>query len=145
MAEVAGLSLAANIFQMVEYGYQFATTAYKIYESGNDAIENFSSIQILSKNLEEVTQRLDTSTRSCSTSSSDISLADLSNECTRTTGEMLKTLEKIGLPKNGNPKKRDALRSAFKAWWNEEKIQALQRRLDSFRNQWTLHVVVMLR
>ncbi|KAJ4397506.1 hypothetical protein N0V93_001736 [Gnomoniopsis smithogilvyi] len=143
MAEIAGLSLAANIFQMVEYGAQFAVTAYRIYQSGNDAMENFRSLQILSKSLEEVTQRLETASPHASASGE--ALASLSYECTKTVKEMLERLDTFRLPENSKSKKREALRVAFKAQWDEEKIQALERRLDSFRNQWTLQMLEVLR
>lgn len=147
MAEIAGLSLAANIFQMVEYGAQFTITAYKIYDSGNDAIENFNTLQVLSKNLEEVTQRLVPASLQTSTSheQSDEALVRLSKECKKASTQMLETLRKIGLPKSGKIKKRDALQTAFKAYWNKSRIDALGKQLDSFRNQWTLQVLEILR
>lgn len=145
MAEIAGLSLAANIFQMVQIGAQFTMTAYRIYESGNDAIENFNSIQVLSKNLVEVIQRLEPAFPQASASQSDEALVRLSHECKKTSEKMLETLERVDLPKSGKIKKRDALRTAFKAQWNRAEIDALGNQLDSFRNQWTLHVLEILR
>lgn len=145
MADIAGLSLAANIFQMVEYGAQFTMTAYKIYDSGNDAIENFNSLQVLSKNLEEVIQRLVPAPLQASASQSNEALVRLSHECKKTSTQMLETLEKIGLPKSGKIKKRDALQTAFKAYWNKSQIDALGKQLDSFRNQWTLQILEILR
>lgn len=122
MTAVAGLNLAANIFEMVQYGAQFLATAYKIYQSGNDAIENFSSLQVLSKNLEDVSQRLAARNTQASASQPDGAqigtvggLAGLSRECNKTTQEMLRILDKVGLPKKVKARKRDALRFAFKA------------------------------
>lgn len=145
MAEIAGLSLAANIIQMVEFGAQFTMMAYRIYESGNDAIENLNSIQVLSRNLIDVTQRLETTSSHASASQADEALVLLSHECKETSEKLLGKLERVGLPKSGKIKKRDALRTAFKAQWNKSEIDALEKRLDSFRNQLTLHVVEILR
>lgn len=112
MAEIAGLSLAASMFQLVKYGGKFTMVAYKIRESGNDAITDFSGLQILSKNLDEVTQRLELASPQAPTSYTDEALIRLVHEWKKASTQMLKTVDKIGLPKSGKIKKRDALQTA---------------------------------
>lgn len=141
MAEIAALGLACNILQMVDYGRQFATTAWKIYQSGEDALEGFSSLQVLSKNLEHVSRELEKEAVQSSTLSSAQGMERLCQESIKTTKEMLETLGKIGLSRKGRPRKREALRSAFMSWWNEDRIRALQQRLDGLGNQVVLFLL----
>lgn len=145
MAEIAALGLACNILQMVEYGRQFATTAWKIYQSGEDALEGFSSLQMLSTNLENVARELEKETIRGSTFRSSQGIAKLCQESIKTAKEMLETLAKIGLLRNSKARKHEALSSAFMTWWNEDKIRALQQRLDSLGNQVTLFLLLNLR
>lgn len=154
MAEIAALGLTCNVLQMLDYGRQFATTAWKIHQSGEDALESFSILQVLSASLESMTLKLEKEAvrspisqqgKSSSVSSSH-GMADLCQESIKTAREMLERLGEIGLPQKGKlPRKREALRSAFMAWWNEDRIRALQQRLNSLGNQVTLCLVDNLR
>lgn len=151
MAEIAGLSLAANIFQFVEYGIKFVDTAWKIYGSGTNALDTFRDLQKLSRDLESVTQRLETQNPCSWGQSSDgnvyrgQTLKDITKECRATSQEMLASLTDIGLFPYRKPRKRDAMRTAFKLRWSEDSIRALAKRLESCRSQLILVIVAALR
>lgn len=71
MAEaIAGLSLAANILQMVEYGATFVKTAFKIYgsDAGVYTIDDFKRLSCLSEDFAAVLDSLEGNSRSYSAS-----------------------------------------------------------------------------
>lgn len=151
MAEIASLSLAANIFQFVEYGVKFVDTAWKIYGSGTNALDAFRDLQQLSRDLESVTQQLENE-NPCHSGrlsgdrvASGQTLKDITEECRATSQEMLASLTGIGLFPHRKPRKREALRTAFKLRWNDDSIRALAKRLEGCRSQLILAIVAALR
>jgi hypothetical protein len=145
MAEViAGLSLAANILQMVECGVQFTSIAWKIWNSGQESLDGFNRLQYLSKDLKHVLKRLQLDgTHQPSVSGSDINLFQLAGQCTKVLEHLLKTLHEIGADRI--VRKPGAIQAAFKLTWKKTEIERLQKTLDQFRNQLTLSLVVSLR
>lgn len=151
MAEIAGLSLAANVFQILEYGVKFTSMAWKIYMSGTNTLDRFRDLQKLSSDLDLVTQRLERRVPSPSwqhsddNDTSDQALLAITEECRAASREMLTSLIDIGLLPSRKPRKRDALRTAFKLRWNEENIRALTTRLEGCRSQLILFLMASLR
>lgn len=147
MAEaVAALSLAANVLQMLDYGRQFVTAAYKISESGQEGIEGFTSLQTLCKDLDVALRDLQTPTSSTSNTSlpnGNREIADLANDCAKLTQRLLDTLRQVGLP--GSGRKRDAVKAAFRLLWNQDEIKALDAQLGEFRSQLTLRLLMSVR
>ncbi|KAK6070516.1 aflatoxin b1 aldehyde reductase member 2 [Seiridium cupressi] len=144
MAEAAAaLSLAANILQMVEYGAGFVATAWKLWKSGSEGV---MGLDLLSQNLKNVSQQLQTDLSSPSAEPEEASgygMFELAAECLKTTQEMLGTLNSLGLPTGG--RKREAVKATFKLKWKMEDIRALQAKLEGFRSQLTLNLVASLR
>lgn len=151
MAEIASLSLAANIFQMLEYGVKFVDTAWKIYASTTNAIDGFQDLQKLSKDLESVIQKLEKQDSSLlwqpsdNRESNNQALRDILEDCRTTSRDMRTSLIDIGLLPQRKPRKRDALKASFKLRWNEDNIRGLARRLEGCRSQLILVVVASLR
>ena len=146
MAEaVAALSLAANILQVLDFGKQFTFAAWAIYRSGSGTINFLSDLQSTSSNLRPVLQELEESSRAPASSSttSDNGILVLASKCSGVLNQMLESLASIGGLEKG--RKRDAAKAAFKLVWKKGDIEDLQKRLDQFRDELTLHLVVSLR
>jgi hypothetical protein len=56
MAEAFGL--VAGILQVVDFGRQYVSTAYKLYKSGVDGAESLSDLQAFANNLQAVLDTL---------------------------------------------------------------------------------------
>jgi hypothetical protein len=67
----------------------------------------------------------------------------LAEECAKVARQMLDSLENLGRPEKG--RKREALKAAFKLTWRSEDIKSLQRRLEEFRSELILNLVISLR
>lgn len=153
MAEaVAGLSLAANILQMVEYGGVFVTTAWKIYSAhaDTDVVKNFKQLQYLAKDVEKVLVSLETgipavSPTSASSDNGDTDLIRLAEECRKVIVEILALVGKIGDQKSRKNRFNKAVKEAFRLTCGQGKLESLQTRLDDMRSQLILRLVHSLR
>ena len=147
MAEaVAALSLAANIIQVTDFGFEFVSSAWKIWRSGGEGVEALTTLQTLSQSLKDVALqlRVDLPTSDLRVASNR-GIFDAAGECSKAAQEILDSLDKIGLPSAPQGRKRDAARAAFKLVWRGDDIKALQTRLESVRNQLTLNLAASLR
>ncbi|KAK1765197.1 hypothetical protein QBC33DRAFT_593208 [Phialemonium atrogriseum] len=148
MAEaVAGLSLAATILQVLDFGKQFLCAAWAIYRSRAEGIDLLSDLQSITNDFDSVLGELeggaarDRALRSAKGDDDGIFL--LAEKCAAVLSEMLQSLAKIGAP--GKGRKRDAVKTAFKLAWKKDDIETLQKRLEQFRDELNLHLVFSLR
>jgi hypothetical protein len=143
---VAALSLAANILQVVQCGLRFVSVAWGIYRSGQGGVDIFSDLHTISNDLEVVLRQIQTDAPGSAPQNSASScggIFQLAEECAKVARQMLDSLENLGLPEKG--RKREALKAAFKLTWRSDDIKSLQRRLEEFRSQLILNLVVSLR
>lgn len=149
MAEaVVGLSLAANILQMVEYGATFVKTAFKIYSSkeGVYSINDFQRLSCLSQDLDSLETRSLRLSAYHSEVQDDSGLIALVIECRKVVQKILPCLQAIG--RSGEGKiftKNKAIKAAFKLAWNIKEIKELHVTLEGMRGQLTLHLVTSMR
>jgi type II secretory pathway component GspD/PulD (secretin) len=148
MAEaVAVLSLLSNILQVIGFGTNFASTAWKIYQGarhGRQDIDEVAYLRNINASLRDALRDLHAqAARVTPESESSRGIVDLSEQCTALIEELLRSLDSLGL---GDVKrKRDALRATFKLAWKREKLDDLQSRLDGFRAQLHLSLLVSMR
>lgn len=143
---VAALSLAANILQLVHCGLRFVSAAWGIYRSGQGGVDSFSDLHTISNDLEAVLRQIQTDTPGSAprnSASGRGGIFQLAEECAKVARQMLDSLENVGLPEKG--RKREAVKAAFKLMWKSEEIKSLQRRLEEFRNELILNLVISLR
>lgn len=153
MAEaVAGLSLAANILQMVEYGGVFVTTAWKIYSENTDTdiLKDFKQLQYLAKDVDEVLGSLERDLPAFSATcmgSGDLhpELVRLAEECQKVTVEILDFVGKTGEQKSWKTRMHKVVRESFRLTWGQGKLVKLQTKLDGMRSQLILRLVHSLR
>ena len=148
MAEaIAALSLASNILQVIDSGSKFASTAYNIYKAAHHGlkdVDEVASLRVINVNLADALHDIRTQSGGADPASeSNQGIVNLAKECAVLVEELLQSLNKLGL--GDASRKRDALRAAFKLTWKGEEIGALQARLNDFRSQLTLSLLVSMR
>lgn len=148
MAEaIAALSLASNILQVIDFGSNFVSTAWKIYDASqrsSERLDGIASLSVINTNLNDVLRDLRTQSSATDLANeSNRGILNLSNECAAWLEKLVRALNELGLGDAG--RKRDALRAAFKLMWKREEINALQARLNEFRSQLTLSLLVSMR
>ncbi len=139
MAEaVAGIGLAANVLQFLDFGSRFISLAWRIYTTGTNNVINGPSLQVLTKNLQDVLAGLHNQAPG-----DQIGMAQLGEECSRVARQLLESLNSLVIPEKG--RKRDAIMVAFKTMWKRDQIKTLQQELDGFRQQLSLQLLISLR
>jgi hypothetical protein len=148
MAEaIAALSLASNILQVIDFGSKFASIAWNIYKAGHHSLEGLDeikSLRVLNINLSDVLRDIHMQSSGASPSDkSNQGVVNLAKECAMQVEELLQSLNNLSL--GDTARKRDAFRAAFKLTWKREDISGLQARLNDFRSQLTLALLVSVR
>ncbi|CAM1509875.1 Fc.00g002100.m01.CDS01 [Cosmosporella sp. VM-42] len=141
MAEAFGL--ATGILQVVAFGKHFVQTAHAIYESNDDGVSLLPHLQFLANDLKGVLNALQDNPPLPAAQINDIDdTALLVARCGITLQQMLDTLDKIGVPKKGS--KRQATATAFKLMWKKSELESLQNRLNDFRAELNVHLLMPL-
>lgn len=145
MAEaLIAVGLAANVFQFIDIGSKFVSTVWNIYMSGGQGLADLLNIEKTTEDLENLLRGFCIPEEtSASLDNNESGLQQLVRNCERLAHELLDSLRKMQLPQNS--RKRDALRAAFKIVWKEEELKSLQLRLDRFRQELVLHLLVLIR
>jgi hypothetical protein len=146
MDPVTAFSLAGTVLQFIDSASRFVGLAWRLYRSGQDSAADVAELDVITKNLSNV---LDGIPSSCSQQAPEGSgyqkdgLLKLAGDCKKVASQLIDVLQSVKLSKN--PRKRDAVKTAFKLIWKEDEIKALHSRLDVFRSQFNLHLLISIR
>ena len=139
MAEViAFFGLAGNIMQFLDFGSKIVSKSHRS--------KQYLALDIIATDLEHVTHGLKTSiqaTPSDETSQSELMLKQLAIQCRDVCLELLQVLDKLQVH-NGGGRWR-TLHRALASVWSESQISALHTKMDSFRQQFILRLIISLR
>ncbi|KAK0647106.1 hypothetical protein B0T16DRAFT_414706 [Cercophora newfieldiana] len=139
MAEaVATLSLVANILQILDCGREFVQTALGIWCSDDIRAESFAPLNVVSSDLHNAVQHLQ-----IPTSDGDAEIVKLAQECSKVSNDMLESIKKLGL--GATLTKWEGARAAFRRVWSKAEIDALDAKLEKFRGQLTLRLLISIR
>lgn len=145
MAEaIAAFGLAANIVQFIDFGCNFVSTVWSIYRKGRDGVGELFDLEKTTKDLQLVLANLQLPPGNPDErTESERSLQELAEQCQNLATEMLSALRQIS--NLDKPRKRDALKTAFRMIWKEDEIKSQQLRLERFKHHLTLHLLTSLR
>ena len=150
MAEsIAAFGLAANAIQFVDFGSKILAVGYRLYRSNATGTVKNSKLQEVTQDLLKVADGLEASMKplpqhfQTSLSTNDIQLRKLAQKCRDTCLELLAVLNKLKV--QDQSRKWDTLRIALRTVWSEDKIEALQRSLDRYRQELVLRILLALR
>jgi hypothetical protein len=149
MDPVSAFSLAGTILQFIDSGSKFIGIAWRFYRRSPGSSDELSELAVLTQHLTDVLGSLKSSASSHNESGGNHSaISDLADDCKATGNQLLALLTKLlKLPsdKDKKPRKRDAVKVAFRTLWGEDDIRSLQSRLDGFRAQFNVSLLVSLR
>ncbi|KAE9376191.1 hypothetical protein N431DRAFT_481293 [Stipitochalara longipes BDJ] len=148
MDPVTAFSLAGTILQFIDSGSKFVGLSWRLYRTGEGPVD-LPELMMLTKHLDQVLDGLGSSSSSLSVAqdqknsrSGGDGLFQLADECKHVGNQLLAILQSVCV---SHSRKRDALKAAFQLIWKEDDIRSLQSRLDGFRAQFNLHLLVTLR
>jgi hypothetical protein len=159
MAEaLAAFAIAANVVQFIDFTAKIISTGYRASKSkptGNDWTETLTDDLL---GVSAVLKAPIAKEKGHEITENERELVELAGKCAEVASELLSTLEALSLREEpvksqGNkgtrlerrkPAWRD-FRTALKTVWSEDKIIALEKRVDSFRQQLVLRILVSFR
>ncbi|KAF7926341.1 uncharacterized protein EAE98_006636 [Botrytis deweyae] len=145
---LSALSLAATIFQFVDFGSKVISTATELHHSSEGALANNLELSTIISDLSSISS--DLSARSSaqgkhSYNKDELALIDLASQCKELSDKLLHDLDGLN---NLNIKKAHtkwaSARQAMRSLWKEAYISEISKRLDGFRNQLVLRLVALL-
>jgi hypothetical protein len=129
--EIAGLSLAANILQTVQFSLNVISVLRKIHK-GTDAFPGYDSLRLTTDDLITHVKRMQASA-ALGSSSIDSSTLTLCKLCLSTSHELMELLNKLKVNPNG--KMRAAMRQSLLAFSSKEHINELENRINGIRQE----------
>lgn len=144
----SALGLASNIVQFVDFGGKLLSKSQELYSSVDGSTAKHKQLESLYENLQHLSQKLNASAQgtngSVRRSQEEEALVEVAKSCTETVDELLSIIRKLKVT-NGPHKKWHSFRQALKSVWRQERIDALQKRLDAINSQLNIHFAAILR
>jgi hypothetical protein len=145
---LTALSLAGNIIQFIDFSTKLVAKGHELYNSADGASIGNAELEVIAKDLQDLNGRLQQSPPSAATKSiltdSDIALRKLSGKCSGVAGELVGALDKLKVQGTSN-RRWKSLRQALKGLMKKEEVDAIAERLQTFREELNLHILVSMR
>jgi seryl-tRNA synthetase len=144
MDPLSALGLAANIVQFVDFGSKLLSGAYELRNSPNGQLEEHAELETITKSLLTTSDNFKASVSkrgAACLSSNEKGLQTLCEECKNLAEQLLSALSKL----KGNKTKLKSIEQSLKIIWGRERIEVMQKRLDGFRQQLIVTILVALR
>jgi len=137
---ITALGVAGNIIQFLDFGLKLTSKAHEIYKSTNGALSEHNDMEVLVEGLAKLTTKLE---ESCWMTTGNDELEDICRRCTLAADELLGALKNMKL--EGNKNKAKSVQAALKAIWKKSRVDEMKKRLEGFRDEMQLHVLVDLK
>lgn len=137
------ISLASNIVTFIEFGSNILTESRRLYQ-GTDSSENLELASIAGSLRQFCDLLKPTPDAQGQLSGVDKALPNILKACKDLANELLQAVQHLD-SKDARHKKWKSFRHALSSIWQKEKLSGMQSRLDSLRDQVTLHLVASVR
>lgn len=148
MAEsIVAFAVAANVINFIDFSCKILSHGYRTYTTGLSTVQEYQDLDVITADLSRVTSDLDATLQreklkqSCSPN--DIQLQRLAVQCRGVCLELQGALQ--GLEIQEHSRKRDKFRTALRTVWSEDKIEDLRKRVDGFRQELIMCMLVSFR
>lgn len=139
METLAVISLVGNVVQFVDFSSKLISKSVQPYQTSDCVLTENINTEMATNHLILLNSKLE----NAASTIGDKALEVLCKSCSAVAVELLGTLDKLKV--HGGKEKWKSMRQAVRSLWSEEKIQDIERRLASFREELNLHVIVDLR
>ncbi|KIW32283.1 uncharacterized protein PV07_03841 [Cladophialophora immunda] len=142
---LSAVSLVVNIFDLINQSINVISKAREVHRSGadNEAVD----VEATTKDLAELTAKLQPNKPPDGSAqlpeSSDPALDSICHGCRDVAQELLDALAKVTV--EGKSSKWKSTRKALRSVWSKEKIYAIEKRLNTYRDEINLRLVADLR
>lgn len=140
MDPLTAVGLVGNIITFIDISTKVVSRAKQQYDSASGATTENDELESLTKNLKNLADRTRSKPSNIPRSghfslniTSETVLDNLGQQCIQVADELLETLESVKVKGDGRTLKSAV--QAVKAVWKQDKIDAIQRRLDRISKQ----------
>jgi uncharacterized protein Yka (UPF0111/DUF47 family) len=152
MAEaLLAFGVAANVVQFIDFTTKVLSTTYRIGQEGNKNLGENRMIQMVNDDLLKSVKNLNKSLKlqeSHTLTENEGELMQLAERCKDIASELFSALDSLKSHREHYGRKREKwqnFRIALKTVWKEEHIRRLEGRVDAFRGQLTMRILISLR
>jgi hypothetical protein len=146
---VTAFALAGNVLQFLQVGSQFTTKAFAILRSGSNGLAELRELRQVTVELQLSLEQLKKPSKvvqappGSAYTATETRLSSLSIGCLGLAKELVTTLDKIGV--NDKPRRMDTILKGFRAYYHTSAIDGLKTRLNTYRDQLAIALVVSMR
>ena len=142
----SALGLASNIIQFIEFGGKLVSKSAEVYNSAAGSATEQQDIELAARHLRKLCEDLVRTGRAGENWSEDEkALRQLAHSCASSAHELIAILHtlKVEIGTKGVQRRMQSLRLALRSMGQESRIEAFERKLDYFRSELTLHLVIL--
>lgn len=143
MEPLSALSIATGVVQFVDFTSNLISGTHVIYNSAAGESARNHELRSITENLVELNRGLEHSVKAAGTSASDAQFVILCQQCDDLCSQLVGALNKLMV--KGGKRGWASFLMALKSVWSKEEIADLQQRMESFKTQISLHLLVNLR
>lgn len=141
------LTIASSIVQFIDFASKLVGKSVRLYNAADGQLDEHQELanitRSLSRNAENIGQAFE-NLRCCNNlTDAEREQKSIGIDCQHVAEELLEALDALKLGEKRTT--WQSFRQALRMLWNEEKIQALERRLDRLRQQMVANVLESLR
>jgi hypothetical protein len=137
------LGIAASVAQFVDFTGSLISKTHEIRKSSTGKTGRNNDLESITESLNGLINSFFQPEDNQNASSDDAAIVKLCDDCKAVAEQLLLALGRLG--KQDNHRVWRSFRQALKTVWSQEQIDGLQKRLDIFRQQISMHILVSLR
>jgi len=133
------IQIISSIVQLVDFSSKCVAKGVELYRSADGILDENAAIEIAATYLTGLNDQV----RNAAFSATHQQLRDLCDRISAASSELLHVI--VGLKVQGTKTKCKSMRKAIKSVWGKAKVQELEQRLNSLRDELNLHISVVTR
>lgn len=142
MEPLSALAVATSIVQFIDFSSKIVSGSRELYKSSNGLSSDHTDLLVITTNLSKLSESFSRPVQSSSSAPQIDQLRELSQNANQVARELIATLDGIRLEKGT---RWESCYKALRSVWTQQQINMLQGKLNGFRQQLTLSIVVILR
>lgn len=139
----------ANAVQFVDFAWKVISGTHEIYQSATGTTKEQQALRHLTQSLQRINDSLvfsaQNQTRKNGPNDAESDLSGLLTECSSVAVDILTKLNGLKLDPQGSNRKWASLLQYVRSRWAKPELEALESRLNAFRQQISMHLLVSIR
>jgi hypothetical protein len=137
MDPVSALGVGSAAIQFLDYVSELLTKSVEVYKSSGSSTGDYQDLDTVTKDLSQFNQRVIKSAQTGGAEHSEI--GNLCQPCNEVANELLRALENV---RKRDSTRWESFRIALRTVRTENEIASLQKRVDGYRQQISLQILI---